>query len=238
MRKGISMKICKLCERRFYNYYADKVLLICAIVSAILGIIFRFIINNENLFQWFVVLALTFGYIPVMYFLSKLYDGYILEEDGIYYRHLFKNNKLFFKEIKCIIFTNAMMNLTITKGVWVAIIGGEQTELLQYFNSFKRHVLSDYDIRSKLGAEIGYYHPGNVWEMFRKGSASIRNYGFIWNKREMHKILEGFKGNYYIAASVISNYNSEFNDIVKQYDIAGERIHIIDDSTNGKFIWR
>lgn len=59
-----------------------------------------------------------------------------------------------------------------------------------------------------------------------------------WNKREMHKVLEGFGGDYYIAASVISNYGEELNTICKQYGIDRQRIHIIDDTINGEFIWQ
>lgn len=57
------------------------------------------------------------------------------------------------------------------------------------------------------------------------------------NDEMKHKILKGFLGDYYIAASVYENFRGEFDDIVKNYDISRERIYIINDSTNGKFIW-
>lgn len=57
------------------------------------------------------------------------------------------------------------------------------------------------------------------------------------NDEMKHKILKVFLGDYYIAASVYENFCGEFDDIVKNYDISRERIYIINDSTNGKFIW-
>ncbi len=53
----------------------------------------------------------------------------------------------------------------------------------------------------------------------------------------MQKIFKVFLGDYYIAASVYENFCDEFDDIVKKYDINSEQIYIINDSTNGKFVW-
>ncbi|MCM1288189.1 MAG: hypothetical protein NC240_07740 [Clostridium sp.] len=147
-------------------------------------------------------------------------------------------NKLLYQDIKCIIISNAQGNYTITKTPYVTVIGGEKDEILQYcIKSSKRHVLTSNNIRYKLGAEIGCYHPENIQELFKKGSSTIYNYGFAWNKRVMDKLLKGFGGDYYIAASVLGNFRNEFDGIVKKYNIGSERIFVIDDSTNGKFIW-
>ncbi len=132
-------------------------------------------------------------------------------------------NKLLYKDIKNIIISNAQWNYRIVKTPYVTVIGGEQDEILQYgIDNPKRHVLTSNDIRYKLGAEIGCYHPGNIQEMFKKGSSIIYNYGFVWNKREMYKIFKSFSGDYYIAPSVHENFRDEFDDIVKKYDISSE----------------
>lgn len=88
-----------------------------------------------------------------------------------------------------------------------------------------------------MGAEIGCYHPGNIWTIFNKGSSAISDYGFIWNKREIYKIFKGFRGDYHIAASVIESYRDKFDNIVKEYGISDNQIHVIDDSTDGEFLW-
>ena len=113
---------------------------------------------------------------------------------------------------------------------------------MQYCNNFhnlpyRRYVLSSNNIRVKLGAEIGCYHPGNIWTIFNKGSSAISDYGFIWNKREIYKIFKGFRGDYHIAASVIESYRDKFDNIVKEYGISDNQIHVIDDSTDGEFLW-
>lgn len=147
-------------------------------------------------------------------------------------------NKLLYQDMKCIIISNAQGNYTITKTPYVTVIGGKKDKILQYcIDSPKRHVLTSNNIRYKLGAEIGFFHIGNIREIFKKGSSTIYNYGFVWNKNEMYKIFKGFRGSYYIAASVLGNFRNEFNNIVKKYNISEERIFVIDDSTNGKFIW-
>ena len=40
-----------------------------------------------------------------------------------------------------------------------------------------------------------------------------------------------------IAASVIESYRDKFDNIVKEYGISDNQIHVIDDSTDGEFLW-
>ena len=40
-----------------------------------------------------------------------------------------------------------------------------------------------------------------------------------------------------IAASVIESYRDKFDNIVKEYGISDNQIHVIDDSTDGVFLW-
>lgn len=228
-------------------YYPDKyksdlverVLIICGIILFICSLLFYFAFGYKNLAGLFFAFCLASWFIPAELFLLKLYQGYAIQDDGIFFKYRFLRNKLLYNDINCIIISNSMINYAIGKIPHVTVIGGEQDEILQYcMNSKKRHVLSSDDIRYTLGAEIGCYHPENIWEIFKKGSYKIYNYGFVWNKREMNKIFKGFPGDYYIAASVLENFRNEFDDIVKEYNISDNRIHIIDDSTDGKFTWR
>ncbi|MCM1083781.1 MAG: hypothetical protein NC393_10790 [Clostridium sp.] len=223
---------------RFNSYLIEKILIICGIVFFICFLLFNFIFDSRDLACVFFGLCLSSWFIPVTLSFFKLREGYIILEDGISFQYRFMKNKLLYQDIKCIIISNAQGNYTITKTPYVTVIGGEKDEILQYcIKSPKRHVLTSNNIRYKLGAEIGCYHPKNIREVFKKGSSTIYNYGFVWNKRAMDKLLKGFEGDYYIAASVLGNFRDEFNNIVKTYNLSNERIFVIDDSTNGKFIW-
>lgn len=53
----------------------------------------------------------------------------------------------------------------------------------------------------------------------------------------MHKVLKGFPGDYYVAASVIDQWRKKYDETVKEYGIDENRIHIMDDSTYGIFRW-
>lgn len=233
------MRIFKMCARGSDIFYTEIVTSICGGLFALSAIIFG-LLRKEAETALCCGLALSFWIFPAVGFLGKLSGGYIIEKDGIYYKYWFRSNKLYYQDINCIIISNnAYDNRRIMKEACVTIIGGEQNDILQYCTqNNKSHVLTRRDIEYKLGASIGFHHSGNIWELFKKGSTAIHNYDFGWNKKEMYKLLEGYQGNYYIAASVISNFKKEFDDIVERYGIADERIHILDDSTNGKFILR
>lgn len=222
---------------RWNSYLIEKILILCGIVLFICSLLFNFVFGSRDLAYVFWGLCLSSWFIPVTLFFFKLREGYIIREDGIFFNYRFRENKLLYEEIKVIIISNTQGNYRITKIPYVAVIGGESNEILQYcMDSPKRHVLTSNDIRYKLGAAIGCFHPENVWEIFKKGSSIIYNYGFVWNQREMYKIFKGFLGDYYIAESVLENFCDEFDDIVKKYDIGSERIHVINDSINGEFM--
>lgn len=235
-RKGVVLS--KKYYPRFDSYLVEKILIICGIVLFICSLLFNYVFGSRDLAGVFWGLCLSLWFIPVTLFFFKLREGYTIQDDGIFFKYRFMKNKLLYKDIKCIIISNAQANYRIVKTPYVTVIGGEQDEILQYcIGGSKRHVLTSSDIRYKLGAEIGCYHPENIREMFKKGSSIIYNYGFVWNKREMYKIFKGFRGDYYIAASVYENFRDEIDDIAKKYDISSERVHVIDDSTNGNYIW-
>lgn len=75
------------------------------------------------------------------------------------------------------------------------------------------------------------YHEGAVEDSLNRKNKENN----AWNKREIYKVLNGFSGDYYVAASIIECYRKKFDEIVKEYDIDKKRIHIIDDLTYRKF---
>jgi hypothetical protein len=236
MSKRKIVALNKIYYSRFNSYLIEKILIICGIVLFVCFLIFNFVFESRDLAGVFWGLCLSSWLIPVTLFFFKLMEGYIIQDDGFFFKYRFTKNKLLYKDIKCIIISNTQGNYRITKTPYVTVIGGEKDEILQYcIDSPKRHVLTSNNIRYKLGAEIGCFHPENIREIFK--TSVIYNYGFVWNEREMYKIFKGFLGDYYIAASVLENFRDEFDDIVKKYDISSNRIHVINDSINGKFIW-
>ena len=175
---------------------------------------------------------------PIVYFL-KQGEGYAIEENCIYYnKYRFIKRKLLFKDIKCIIVVNASDEGRIRNTPYIIMMGGDPEKILHYcMNSERFHVLSKDEVKEKLGGEIGYYSVENFWKLFKKGAFSICDYGFEWNKKEMHKVFEGFPGDYYVASSVIDCYRKTYDEIVKVYGIDKKRIHIINDSTYGIYRW-
>ncbi|MGN0246899.1 MAG: hypothetical protein ACI4DK_13175 [Lachnospiraceae bacterium] len=219
-------------------YLVEKISLISGWMFFICYLLIYYVIGNKDIADIFLAFCLSSCFISCWHVFCKLREGYSIQEDGICFRYRFIKHKLLYEDIKCIIIVNSYGNNKIVKTPYIIVIGGEQNEILQYCNNFPfRHVLASINIMVKLGAEIGCYHPGNIWTIFNKGSSAISDYGFIWNKREMYKIFKGFRGDYHIAASVIESYRDKFDDIVKEYGISDNQIHIIDDSTDGEFLW-
>lgn len=229
----------RLCSDKFDTYVLDRVLVILGTVLFLCAFFSYHFIGDENLADIFGAFGLAAWYLLALQFLFKLSSGYRIFGDGILFHYRFLRHKLLYQDIKCIIVVNAQVNLRITSTPYVVLIGGEEDRILQYcMTAPKRHVLSEMDIRYTLGAEIGCYHPDNIRYYFKKGSATIHDYGFWWNRREIHKLLAGYPGDYYIAASVLEHNRDKFDEIVKKYEIGSERIHFIDDSLGGKFVWR
>ena len=219
-------------------YLVEKISLISGWMFFICYLLIYYVIGNKDIADIFLAFCLSSWFISCWHVFCKLREGYSIQEDGICFRYRFIKHKLLYEDIKCIIIVNSYGNNKIVKTPYIIVIGGEQNEILQYCNNFPfRHVLASINIRVKLGAEIGCYHPGNIWTIFNKGSSAVSDYGFIWNKREMYKIFKGFRGDYHIAASVIESYRDKFDNIVKEYGISDNQIHVIDDSTDGEFLW-
>ena len=223
----------------------EKALSILGLFFFVLGIVFRYSIIKDRelthqLADLFFAFSIAAWFYPIFAFIFEKWPaGYLLEKDRIVFHCKYRKNELLYEDIQCIIISNTIVRSRITKTPWITMVGERSDEIIQYLMSENRkYVLRDVDIKCKLGEKIGWFHYEYIWKIFKKGSSTIYNYGFGWNKQEIHKVLDGFRGDYYIAASVISNYSDEMNAIRKQYDIDNQRIHIIDDSTNGEFIWR
>lgn len=199
-----------------------------------LGVL-AFILGRDKIFGGFAVI--TIGIAAILRLIKKG-EGYALEEDCIYYKYGLITRKLLFQDIKCIIIANSSEGERIKNTPYVMMMGGDPEKILHFcMNSERFHVLSIDEIRGQLGGEIGYYGPENFWRVFRKGAFTTYDYGVEWNQKEMHKVLEGFSGDYYVASSVVDCWRKKYDEIVKGYGIEENRIHIMDDSTYGIFRW-
>lgn len=223
--KNIAL-IRKMYDNRFCSNLSEHILIIFGFACFICYLLLKIVFDSEwaDVSMSFVIACC---FTLAFFFAGKMSDGYAIYEDGLFFKYRFKDNKLLYKDIKCIIISNWQRGMS--KAPEVTVIGGNMDKIRQYFSLPKSHVLTGDVIRYFLGAEIGCYHPGNIWEILKKGSSTIYNYGFVWNKREMYKILEGFSGDYYVAKSVIEKFHEEFNNILEKYSISNERIHIIND---------
>lgn len=231
-------------NKRLYNrtlYYApaEDALLIIGFLFLAGFFLAGIILGDENLKVLFGAFCILAWFLPVFNFFFNLEDGYVLEEDCISYRNRFRTYKLLYKDIKCIIIAHMSLGAGRTnKTPCVVMIGGEQEEILKYCtDGNRRGLLTSNIIEHILGAEIGDFSPDNFWETIKKGPSAVCDYGFVWNKREIHKVLKGFQGDYYVAASVVEGYRKKYDEIVENFNIDKERIHIIDDATKKRFKW-
>lgn len=224
--------------RETYGSIIGSISFLSGVVLLILFLLMQRIAIDNTPMIGVVAGAIMLGLGTIVYIIKKG-EGYALEEDGIYYKYMLSTRKLLYKDIKCIIIANSCAGGRIKNTPCVVMMGGEPEKILHYcMNSERFHVLSMDELRERLGEEIGYYGPENCWKIFRKGAFTISNYGFEWNKGEMHKVLKGFSGDYYVAASVIDCWRKKYDEIVKEYGIDEKRIHIMDDSTYGIFRWQ
>lgn len=224
--------------RETYSSLIGSILFQSGVIVLILFLILKNIAVDNTPMIGLVAGAIMLGVGTIVYII-KMREGYALEEDGIYYKYMLSTRKLLYKDIKCIIIANSCAGGRIKNTPCVIMMGGESEKILHFcMNSERFHVLSMDEIREQLGEEIGCYRPENFWRIFRKGAFTISDYGFEWNKGEMHKVLKGFSGDYYVAASIIDCWRKKYDEIVKEYGIDEKRIHIMDDSTYGIFRWR
>lgn len=240
----IVKKLRKMRNKRLYSrtlYYApaEDALLIIGLLFLIGSFFIGIFQRDKDLEVLFWVFCISAWFMPVFNFFFNLEDGYTLEEDCIYYRSRFITYKLLYKDIKCIIIAHMSLGAGRTsKTPCVVMIGGEQEEILKYCtDGNRRGLLTSNIIEHILGAEIGDFSPENFWETIKKGPSVVCDYGFVWNKREIHKVLKGFQGDYYVAASVVEGYRKIYDEIVENFNIDKERIHIIDDATKERFKW-
>ncbi|MCM1496286.1 MAG: hypothetical protein NC089_10885 [Bacteroides sp.] len=150
----------------------------------------------------------------IIWIIQTMEGGYKLLDDGICYWWYFRKYKVLYKDIKSIYITNSSIQLP-----YVLIIGGEEHGVLQYCmeKREKNRILLNTELESILV----------------KNQETESNYGFLWNSREIKKILEHYKGDYYIAESIIQQYRQEYDCIYERYGIE-KRVYVIDDCENRK----
>lgn len=220
------------------SHTIEKILGIAGLFNFIISAIFFLIVKDHNLAGLFFALCLTAWYpLFILFIFCKWASGYLLEKDRLIYHFLYSKHVLQYKDVKCIIISNTRHYRAgiPLKLPWITMVIEKQDEIIAYcMDGKKKRVLANSDIEDRFS--LAYTYDLKTYLSYLSFSKNY-NYGFLWNKKNMYKILEGYQGDYYIAASVISKFKDEFSAICKQYNINDERIHIIDDSTDGWFIW-
>lgn len=150
----------------------------------------------------------------IIWMIQTMEGGYTLLDDGICYWLYFRKHKVLYKDIKTIYITSSSIHLP-----YILIIGGEEHGVLQYC----------MEEREKHGTLLNT----ELESILVKNHETESNYGFLWNSREIKKILEHYKGDYYIAESIINCYQQEYDGICEQYGIE-KRVYVIDDCESKK----
>lgn len=220
-------------------YYAMMIIstLVLFIVWLIFwGVLFRWKFHYEII----VLGAIGAFYIFLLWillFIHTLYNGNICEKEGIRFYNKFHSNYLSYSDIECIFILNA--DIAYGRGVsnvpWIGVIGESSEEVINLCKNRKgQKVLTANVIRYELQERIGFYYFYNFLDFFKKETRYIKNYGFVWNN-DATNLLHNYKGEYYIAASVVKIYEDKIKKSCELYGIRDERIHILDDSVNGTF---
>lgn len=154
-------------------------------------------------------------YWDIIVWLQTMSEGYRLSDSGICFWHKFKKHTVDFGEIHNIYIVNKSINNGDIVGVpFIWLMGGKETGVLQYCMQDRNKNCGLID------AEIA--------QILIDNNETENNYGFVWNRKEIHKLFNGYRGEYYVAESVIKNYPNEYNAICAYYDVR-ERVHIIKD---------
>lgn len=209
----------------FGNHAIENFLLIISAVQIVIAVVCKMFLIHE-IGEIFFALAYGDLLAYVIIFLYKLCVGYSVDDESIEFRRI-KKDKIYFKDINCIIFSNKVVRMGISKTVWVTLVSGETKDIVSFCENYnKKYVLTDSDIKNRLDCVRA-----------NQDSSLGKYYGFIWNQKEMHKILEVYNKDYYVAASVASVHKEFFKKICDSYKLDERKIHIIDDSLAGNFSW-
>lgn len=183
--------------------------LFCLLV-AIFESVFHLILQNAAF--WY-VLSISLVWNDVMRFFQIASNGYILSDRCIYFWRSFKKHKVEFREVHSIYIVNADINNGDIMGVpYVLLIGGQESSIIRQY--IDKRTKSSRMLHTELGLAI----------MENGGPGD--NYGFVWNEREMYKILANYKGDHYVAESIINDFSKQCEIICTQYDLEG-RVHIV-----------
>lgn len=161
--------------------------------------------HSGTMVTWFILIGAAMLIEDVFWFVQTIEGGYQLLDDGICYWWHFKKHIVLYKDMKRIYVTNSSINLP-----FILVIGGEDHGVLQYC----------MEEREKSGKLLNT----ELESILVRNHETERNYGFLWNNREIQKLLEHYEGDYYIAKSIINSYRQEYDSICEQYGIR-ERIH-------------
>lgn len=152
----------------------------------------------------------------ILMFLQKLANGYKMSNTDIYFWRNFKKHRVSFQEIHHIYVVNAAVNNGDVMGLpYILLIGGKESGVQQY-------CMHD---RNKSGRLL---HT-EIEIMLISNHETDNNYGFVWNQKIIYKILKGYKGDYYVAESILNDFSIEYDLICEQYDDIEERVHVIED---------
>ncbi len=180
--------------------------LVIAIVTRILDI--------SNASRFFLLMCIPMLWLDFIWFMQKMAGGYKLSDKEIIFWRNCKKNRVEYENIKYIFIVNACTNnVEISSLPWVAIIGGKATGVVEYCMHTR--------------GENNRLFNTDIENILVKNQEIKSNYGFLWNSKEMYKILKGYKGDYYIAKSVMKE-SEEYKQIYERYDIK-DRVHIIED---------
>lgn len=216
------------------GHSADIFLSLLGLMCLAISWICNYIIGVKDVASLFFAFSLSAFFIPVTMFFAKWCRGYRIEDDGVYFKYRFLNNKILFNDIQCIIISNTELYRASTKDPYVTLIRENGDDVIQWcINQEGNRVLTGEQIRFFLSKINRSYNPVKFNKVL-KDSSCISYYGFRWNKKDIGLILKNYKGPYFIARSIVERYKEEVNSIMHQYNIGDGRVNIIEDFNNKK----
>lgn len=161
--------------------------------------------HSGTIIKWLILMGAAMLIEDIYWFVQVMEGGYQLLDDGICYWWYFKKHKVLYKDMKRIYVTNSSVNLP-----FILMIGGEDHGVLQYC--------------MEEGKKNGKLLNTELESILVRNHEIEGNYGFLWNRREIQKLLEHYEGDYYVAESIIDSYRQEYDNICEQYGMK-QRIH-------------
>ena len=209
-----------------------KNILLMTILIIITSFLIYFLKNNDlvNGIKCFLVVEILIYVLLGIEFFIKQGNGYRVIDTGIEYRQCFKQKKICYETIPCIIFSvaygksNSYGYIGKRKGIssvinypWITLTNGKPKVFLE-----------------KWDIELN----GNVIDIkIKKEKKYI--YSFVWNDDALlNNLFERFRGEYYITNSLFTRYCIEIEKTMEKYKVDKNRIHIIQDCGEYKDFYR